>query len=73
MTLAGGEKRGWVSKSDLLAANFIDSARDKLRETERRVTNRKHNDKRTSKAIAVGNKEHTAAKRHKQYQDRTPE
>jgi hypothetical protein len=72
-TLAGGAKRGWASKSDLLGVNFIHSARDKLRETERRATNRKHNDKRTAKGIVVGNKKRTAANPHKQYQERTPD
>jgi hypothetical protein len=61
MTLAGGAKRGWVSKSDNLAAGYLDSTRDKLKETEQR----ERNGKRTAKGIAVGNKQ--------QYQKRTPD
>jgi hypothetical protein len=58
-----------VSKSDLLAAGYLDDARRKLKETH----SKNNNNKRTAKGIAVGNKKRTAAKRHKENQKRTPE
>jgi nucleoside-specific outer membrane channel protein Tsx len=69
MTLAGVAKRGWVFKSDLLAAGYLDYARRKLKETQQR----ERNGKRTAQGIAVENKKRTAAKNKKQYQKRTPE
>jgi hypothetical protein len=56
MTLAGGAKRGWVSKSDLLAAGYLDDARKKLKETQQM----ERNGKRTAQGIAAGNKKRTA-------------
>jgi hypothetical protein len=68
MTLLGGTKRGWVSKSDLLAAGFLDDARRKLKETHSKNNNNKRtsakrtgeNKKRTAEGIAVWNKKRTA-------------
>jgi hypothetical protein len=71
MTLAGGAKRGWVSKTDLLAAGYLDDARRKLKETDQMERNGKRtvqgipagNKKRTAQGIAVENKKRTALRK----------
>jgi hypothetical protein len=70
---------GWVSKSDLLAAGYLDDARKKLKETyvknnhDKRTSAKRtvENKKRTAKGIEVGNKKRTSAKRTVENKKRT--